>query len=131
MDFLSNVWNYVWFFFTIMIFVGYLMALFSVISDLFRDRDLSGGWKAVWIVLLLFFPLITMLVYLIARGKGMGERAQQQAAAQRASVEGYIRDVATPSSPAADIAQAKTLLDAGAITAEEFETIKRGALAKA
>lgn len=131
MDFLTNTWNYVWLFFTIMIFIGYLMALFSVITDLFRDKSLGGVAKAVWIVFLLFFPLVTMIVYLVARGRGMGTRAEQQVAAQRASVEGYIREVTATASPAVDIAQAKALLDAGAITAEEFETIKRGALAKA
>ncbi|MEE6282065.1 SHOCT domain-containing protein [Georgenia sunbinii] len=130
MDYLSNIWDYLWFFFTVMIFIGYLMALFSVITDLFRDRELGGGWKALWIVFLLFLPLLTMIVYLIARGRGMGARTQQQHDAQRAATEGYIREVSERSTPAGEIAQAKALLDAGAISAEEFEAVKRSALAR-
>ncbi len=110
------------------IFIGYLMALFSIIVDLFRDTKLNGLVKALWFVALIFFPLVTALLYIIIRGRGMTARsiAQQQAAQDAA--DAYIRQVA--GSPTADIAKAKELLDAGAITAAEFDTLKAAALAR-
>ena len=92
-----------------------------------RDRELSGWWKAVWIVLLLFLPWITALVYLIARGKGMAQRtigAQRQAKEQ---ADAYIQSVAGKSA-ADQTADAKALLDAGTITDAEFAALKAKAL---
>ena len=63
-------WLLVWTFF----FVCYLMVLFQIIADLFRDRDLSGWWKALWIIFLIIFPFLAAVIYLIARGRGMAER---------------------------------------------------------
>ena len=70
MDFWDFFWLLVWSFF----FVCYLMVLFQVIGDLFRDKDLSGWWKALWIIFLIIFPFLALLIYLIARGRGMAER---------------------------------------------------------
>ncbi len=112
---------------TIFIFVAWLMVLFSVITDLFRDHTLSGAAKAIWLVLLIFVPVLTVLIYLIVRGEGMGKRAQARAAASKAVTDEYIRSVS--SSPAEEIATAKQLLDSGVITASEFETLKAKALA--
>ena len=67
-------WDFFWLMVLWFVFITYLMVLFQIISDLFRDRELSGLLKAVWIIALLFFPFLTALIYLIARGKGMGER---------------------------------------------------------
>jgi len=102
------------------------MVLFSVIGDLFRDRELSGGAKALWIFCLIFFTFISLLVYLIVRGKGMNERAIAQAQQNKQAADNYIRSVAT--SPADEIASAKALLDAGTITADEFASLKAKAL---
>lgn len=125
-----SFWDIVWFIIISFAFVAYLMVMFSIIGDLFRDRSVSGGMKAVWIVLLIFFPLVTSLVYLIARGGGMAERQAAQVEAIRAAQEGYIRNVAGGApSPADQIAKAKELLDAGTITAAEYETLKAKALA--
>lgn len=113
-------------FLTIFIFIAWLMALFSIITDLFRDPETSGVAKAIWLVFLLFVPFLTALIYLIVRGRGMSERAHAQAKAQRTATDDYIRSVAGSSTD--QIAKAKQLLDSGAITPAEFETLKAKAL---
>jgi len=124
-----SFWDVVWFIFISFAFVAYLMVLFSILSDLFRDRDTSGVVKAIWVVALIIFPLITSLIYLIARGSGMTDRSLQAAERQRVQQEAYIRDVAQkPSSAADQIAQAKALLDAGVISQAEYDTLKHKAL---
>lgn len=127
MSFLSSVWDVIWSLLSFVVLVGYLVALFSIISDLFRDRELSGGAKAVWLLFLLFMPVITALVYLVVRGSGMGERAAAQGERVRAASDEYIRSVAGQS-PTAEIAQAKELRDSWAITEEEFAALKGAAL---
>ncbi len=109
-------------------FVAYLMVLFSVITDLFRDAELGGGAKAVWVVLLIVLPLITSLVYLVVRGGGMAERQASAAHSSKERADEYIRPVAAVS-PADQIKDAKALLDSGAITATEFASLKAKALA--
>ena len=126
MSYWDNFWDIIWWVFTATVFFAYLFTLFAVISDLFRDRGLSGWAKAVWIIFLVLFPFLTVLVYLIARGKGMNERAMQESREAQKSTEEYIRRVA--SSPSDEITKARDLLDSGVITQEEFETIKGRAL---
>jgi hypothetical protein len=126
--FWGSFWDLVWWFLWAFVFISYLFALFAIIGDLFRDRRLSGGAKAVWIFFLIFFPIVTALVYLIARGHGMGERQASAVTEYRAAQDDYIRSVAGVS-PAEQIAQAKGLLDAGAITPAEYEVLKAKALA--
>ena len=119
-------------FFWVFVFFAYLMVLFSIIGDLFRDSELSGWLKAIWIVFLIFVPFLTALVYLIARGNGMTKRGLAQAAEQRKLQDEYIRQTAGTAAPASsvdDIAKAKSLLDSGAITQAEFDAIKAKALA--
>lgn len=123
-----SFWDVVWFIFISFVFVAYLMVLFSILSDLFRDRDTSGWVKAVWVVCLIFFPFITALVYLIARGKGMTERSMRSAEQAKAQQDAYIRDVAAKATPADQIAQARAMLDAGTITQTEYERLKEKAL---
>ncbi len=127
-NFWSIIWIVVWSFF----FVAYLFVLFYILTDLFRDRDLSGWWKALWIIFLIFAPYLTALVYIIARGRGMSER--QGAAIQQARVaqDDYIKHVAGTSggkSAADHIADAKALLDSGTINQAEFDQLKAKALA--
>lgn len=109
-------------------FLAYLVVLFHVIGDLFRDRKLGGFAKAVWIFFLLVIPGLTALVYLVARGRGMTERHAAAVVAAREATDAYIRDAAGTTA-AQQIAQAKELLDAGAIDAQEFATLKQRALA--
>jgi len=127
-EFWSNLGSIIWYTLTIIIFVSYLFALFAIIGDLFRDRELSGGWKALWIVALIFVPFLSALIYLIARGGGMTQRAVVEAEKSRAATDEYIRSVST-SSPADEIARAKALLDDGTISAEDYEKLKTKALA--
>ncbi len=126
MSFWSTIWDVIWWFFTIFVFVAYLIALFSIIGDLFRDRKLNGFAKALWLLFLIFLPFLTALAYLIFRGRGMGERAETQANEAKAATDEYIRSVAGGAT--AEIAQAKQLLDSGAITEAEFQQLKQAAL---
>lgn len=125
---MSNFWDIVWLILSTFVFVAYLLVLFQIVIDLFRDHELGGGSKALWIIGLIFLPVMTALVYIVARGRGMAER--QRAAMQRAKsdTDAYIRDVAGKS-PADQIASAKALLDAGTINADEFARLKAKALA--
>jgi ABC-type multidrug transport system fused ATPase/permease subunit len=128
MSFWDNFWNIIWVFFWGFAFVAYLFALFAVIADLFRDRALNGWWKALWIIFLVFLPFLTVLVYMIARGRGMAERSQRQAQAASDATEKYIRNV-SGTSASDEIAKAKALLDNGTITQDEYAALKSKALA--
>jgi type VI protein secretion system component VasK len=125
MDFWDFFWLLVWSFF----FVCYLMVLFQVIGDLFRDKELSGWWKALWIIFLIIFPFLALIIYLIARGRGMAERQAGEMRKAQVATDQYIQTVAGASNPAEQIASAKNLLDSGTITQEEFERLKQKALA--
>lgn len=128
MDIFASIWSVFWTVFVIFAFVSYLIALFSVIGDLFRDTSLNGWFKAIWLVFLFFVPFLTVLVYLIVRGKSMALRQNKAVQQATEQTESYIRSVAN-ASPAEAIAQAKDLLDNGTISAEEFEVLKSKALA--
>ena len=128
-DFLHSIGSFFWTLFWIVVLIGYLMALFSIITDLFRDRDTSGVVKAIWIVALIFLPLLTSLVYLIVKGRSMADRSARTADAMKQQQDAYIRDVAAKASPADQIAQAQKMLDAGAISQPEYERLKEKALA--
>ncbi len=117
-----------WFIFISFALMAYLMVMFTIITDLFRDRDTSGFAKAVWVVALIFLPVLTSLVYLAARGSGMAERNARTTEAMRDQQEAYIRDVAKSATPAEQIAQGQAMLESGAISNDEFETLKHKAL---
>ena len=123
-----SFWDVVWFIVISFAFIAYLMFLFTIIGDLFRDRSVSGGMKAVWMICLIFFPFLTAIIYLVVRGKGMYARQSAAIDQARASQEDYIRNVAAPASPGDQIAQAKGLLDSGAISQAEFDALKAKAL---
>jgi len=133
MDFWGFFWLMIWSFF----FICYLMVLFQVIIDVFRDDETSGWGKAGWIILLIFLPALGALIYLIARGEGMNRRQRQRYAPVPEESDVRIAhapgQAAAPApTPAADpgqqISQAKALLDSGAITAEEYDALKARAL---
>ncbi|WP_374969219.1 SHOCT domain-containing protein [Terrabacter sp. BE26] len=127
MDFWSYFWLLVWTF----LFVAYLMVLFRILGDLFRDRDLGGFAKVVWVVALIVFPLLASLVYLMVRGRGMAERTMERALRRTDARDAYVRSVAgsNSSTPVDQLTKAKSLLDSGAITTEDFAQIKVRALA--
>jgi hypothetical protein len=125
----NSFWQWFWLLVWSFVFVAYLMILFHIISDLFRDRELSGWWKAVWMILLIIFPFLTAFVYLIARGRGMGERQMATMVQARQETDQYIKSVTGTANPAQAIASAKQLLDQGAITPDEFAQLKAKALA--
>ena len=122
-----SFWDVVWFIVISFAFVAYLMVMFSVIIDLFRDHTTSGIEKAAWIFFLIFFPFFTALIYLIVKGKGMSERTLRQHQAVKEQQDSYIRSVASPD-PSEQIAKAKGLLDAGSITVEEYNALKAKAI---
>lgn len=124
---MNGFWDFVqlmiWCFFLIF----YLLVLFQIIGDIFRDHEMGGFTKALWVIGLFVLPMLTAIVYIIARGRGMAER--QRASLQRAKEEtdAYIRQVGGKS-PAEQIADAKALLDARTINEEEFARLKAKAL---
>jgi hypothetical protein len=123
-SFLDWFWLLVFWF----LFFAYLVILFQIIGDLFRDRDTGGFAKALWIIGLIIFPFLTALVYIIARGKGMAERQLEAVQRAKSDTDTYIREVAGKS-PAEHISDAKALLDAGTIDQNEFAQLKAKALA--
>jgi len=123
MEFGQFLWSLLIIFFMIM----YFMVLFSVIIDLFRNNAMSGIVKAIWIIFLIFVPLLSLLVYVIVYGKGMAERQQAAVVTAQKEQEAYIKTVAG-TSPAEQIAQAQQLLTSGAISQAEFDQIKAKAL---
>ena len=125
---MSNFWDLIQLLLSTFVLIVYLLILFQIIGDLFRDSEMGGGTKVLWIIGLIFLPGLTAIIYIVARGRGMAER--QRASLQRAKsdTDAYIREVAGKS-PAEHIADAKALLDNGTINQAEFDTLKAKALA--
>ncbi len=117
------LWSF-WFF----IWISALMVWIRCLFDLFGDHTLSGWAKAGWALLLVFVPWIGAFIYLIARGKSMGERQMSAIREQQAAQDRYIQQVAGTATPADQIVSAKALLDAGDINQAEFEALKAKAL---
>ncbi|WP_127127983.1 SHOCT domain-containing protein [Georgenia sp. SYP-B2076] len=129
MTFWASFWDIIWWFLWAFAFVTYLFAVLAIIVDLFRDRSVSGWVKAVWLTFMVFVPLLTALVYLVARGEGMADRSYRASRAAREETEAYMRAV-PGNSPSEDIAKAKVLLDQGVVTQEEYEHLKAEALGR-
>jgi hypothetical protein len=105
------------------------MLLFQIIADVFRDQELGGFGKALWMIALIFVPFLSALIYLIARGRGMAERRAGAVRQAQAETEQYIQSVASKPNSADEIASAKALLDNGTITQGEYQRLKEKALA--
>jgi len=124
----GSTWDFLWHFLIIFAWIAYLLVLFQILVDLFwRDHKTTGWVKAVWVVFLIVVPWLTALVYLIARGQGMAERARAAALQAKQETDQYIREAAGRS-PAQEIEHAKQLLDSDAISQTEFESLKAKAL---
>lgn len=115
------------FFFLVII----LSMVFQIIGDIFRSEDLSGGMKAVWCIAIILVPWLAIFIYLIARGSGMTQRSIAAHQKAQTQFDEYARQTVGATEPTAQIASAKQLLDAGAITQDEFDQLKQKALASA
>jgi len=107
---------------SVFFFVIWIWILITILSDLFRDHEVSGPGKAVWVFFLVFVPFLSALIYLVVRGGGMRERALAAEAEARQQVDSYIREAA--SSPADELSKLADLHEKGTITDEEFERMK-------
>ena len=118
-------WSMLWFF---MWFI-WIWLLIIVFSDIFRSHDLSGWGKALWSIFVIVLPYLGVFVYLIARGKKMGEHAAEAAQAQDAAMRQYVQSAAGTSSPAEELTKLADLKARGVIDDAEFERLKANALA--
>ena len=119
-------------FWTMIIFFSWVIWIWIVITvlvDVFSRHDTSGWGKAAWVIFVIVLPFLGVLIYLIANGKGMTERKQQQSQASRAEFDDYVKSVASSGGAAGEIEKAKQLLDSGAITQQEFDALKAKVLA--
>jgi hypothetical protein len=128
--FIDVFWSMIIFFF----WVIWIWIVITVLIDVFRRHDIGGFAKALWVIFVVILPWLGVLIYLIAEHNGMRERSLQQAQAQRQAFDEYVRDTAGTAGTAgggsaSEIAQAKELLDSGAITQEEFDALKAKVLA--
>ncbi len=120
---LDVFWTTLWFF----LFIAWIFLLFSLIADIFRSRDLGGWSKALWVLFIVFLPFLGALVYLIARGGSMHERAAQEYEEREKAVRGYVQEAAGSSGSAGvadEVSKLARLRDSGVLTTEEFEAQK-------
>lgn len=114
------LWSLLWFF----LFFMWIMLVFMIFGDLFRDTSTSGGVKVLWCIVLFAIPYLGAFIYLIARGGGMNERAAAQARAQEAQVQQYIQSAAGSTSVAGELSRLADLRASGAISEDEFAAAK-------
>jgi ABC-type multidrug transport system fused ATPase/permease subunit len=125
----NNLWDFFVWLFWFYVIISCIWIFITVFIDIFRDPELNGWVKALWVLFLVFVPFLAAFVYLIARGKSMAQRNMERAQAMNAQQSEYIRSVAgSQQSAAAEIESAKRLLDSGAITPAEYEALKSKAL---
>jgi len=125
MPLLDLFWAMLWFF----LFFVWLMLLFRIFGDIFRSDDMGGWAKAFWTLFVVILPMLGVLVYVIARGKGMAERDLRQYEAAEAANKQYIQQVAGTTSAADEITKLAALRDSGVINNEEFDAQKAALLA--
>ena len=119
-----------WTMFIFFLFIIWIWILITVFADVFRRKDIGGGSKTLWIIFVILLPYLGVFVYLIANHAGMADRNVKQMQAQQEATDSYIKSVAgSGGGAAAEIERAKGLLDSGAITQAEFDSIKAKALA--
>jgi len=115
--------------FEVFFFVIWIWILITILSDLFRDHALSGWAKAAWVLFLVFIPFLTALIYLIARGGGMRERAIKAQAEAKQHFDTYVREQAHGGSPADELHKLNELKEKGALSSDEFDKAKAKLLA--
>ena len=120
-----NFWDIILSIFWFMLLFAWIWLLITILADIFRDHELSGWGKALWVLFIIVVPWLGALVYLIARGRSMNERARAQAQRQDQAFRHYVQDAAGNQPSAADeIAKLATLRDQGAISEQEFAHAK-------
>ncbi|MFE0131778.1 SHOCT domain-containing protein [Streptomyces sp. NPDC059037] len=125
--FLTMLWFFLW--------IMWLFLLFKVVADIFRDHELNGWWKALWLIFCIVLPYLGVLVYIIARGKGMGRRDIEQAKASEAAFKDYVRKAAGSAegdgraSHVDELAKLADLKEKGALSEDEFQAAKQKLLA--
>lgn len=124
-----GLWDVIVSMFWFMLLFAWISLLIHIFGDLFRDRKLGGGAKAMWTVLLVFLPWLGALIYLIARGGSMNERMQEAAEAQEASMRAYVRDAAGTTSTAEELKKLADLRESGVITPADYDQAKAKILA--
>jgi hypothetical protein len=120
--------NIFWTIIIVFAWVAWFWVLIMIISDLFSRHDIGGWGKALWMIFVVIVPFLGVFVYLIAQGKGMGERRMALVEASQKQFDAHVREVAASEGPADQIAKAKELLDAGTIDQAEFDRLKAQAL---
>ena len=123
--FLDVLWTMCIFF----LFFIWIWLLITVFADIFRRRDIGGGMKTLWCIFVILLPYLGVFIYLIAEHEGMAERTDRQMQTEQQATDAYIKSVAGGGGATGEIERAKGLLDSGAITQSEFDSIKRNALA--
>ena len=124
-----GLWDVIVSMFWFMLLVAWIWLLISILGDIFRDRSLGGGAKALWTLLIVFLPWIGAIAYLIARGGSMNERADEAARQREEATRSYIQSVSSTSSPADELAKLAALRDSGTITAADYDLAKAKVLA--
>ena len=125
-----SLWDVMVSIFWFMLLVAWFWLLISIISDIFRDQELAGGAKAAWCIFVILLPWLGVLVYLIARGRSMGERAGREAARNEQAFRSYVRDVAATegSGVTGDLTKIADMRDRGLLTEGEYEQAKQRVL---
>ena len=130
MDDSFGLWEVLVSTFWFMLLFAWIWLLIAILSDIFRDHELSGGAKALWTLFLIFLPWLGALIYLIARGKSMNERNVRAAKEHDAQVRAYVQEAAgTTMSTADELRKLSELRDSGAISSEDYEKAKAKVLA--
>ena len=120
-----GLWDVIISTFWFMLLISWIWLVIAIFGDIFRDRGLGGGKKAMWTVFLIFLPWLGAVVYLIARGSSMNERTREVAQANEARMRAYVQDAAGSTSVADQLRELAELRDSSVITPEEYEQGKR------
>lgn len=120
--------NIFWTMILVFLWVAWIWLLIAIFADLFRRRDVGGWGKALWSIFLIVVPFLGTFVYIVSQGRGMTERTISGEAASQQQFDSYVRNVAVSANSADQIEKAKTLLDQGVISPQEFDQLKQHAL---
>ncbi len=119
------LFDFFWIMLELFLFIIWFWILISIFGDIFRNPEMSGGLKAVWMIFVIILPMLGVMIYIVANGRGMQERTEQAAAAQEKRNREYIQQLAgTGPSTADELTKLKALRDSGVLTDTEFETQK-------